>query len=195
MSQIFLTSAIDKVMGNIATHLPKSPSQYKVAFIPTAAEAEDGDHWWTRVEKECLEKLGFVVEEFSITRMKSDEIMKKLADKQVIFVGGGDTEHLYKQMIKTGFDKVLRRKLSEGIIYIGSSAGSKVMGTRIDGKKSLKIVDFAILPHWGDAGLYEEYKNNFVKIYTTGFKIICLTNNQYLWFDGEKPNYVEVTNK
>ncbi len=56
MSQLFLTSASDYVIEDIVKKLPKSPAEYKVAFINTAAEVEDGDHWWIRAEKEGLEK-------------------------------------------------------------------------------------------------------------------------------------------
>lgn len=52
--QLFLTSASDYVISDIVTKLPKAPSDYNVAFINTAAEVEEGDHWWIRAEKEGM---------------------------------------------------------------------------------------------------------------------------------------------
>ncbi|MFA7301608.1 MAG: Type 1 glutamine amidotransferase-like domain-containing protein [Candidatus Shapirobacteria bacterium] len=206
MSQIFLTASANEVMGDLVIHLPLSPNNYKVAFIPTAAEAEDGDHWWLDVDKNKLIELGFEVEEFSITGMKPEDIEIKLADKQVIFMAGGNTFHLLDQVIKTGFDKILQRKLNDGIIYIGSSAGSMIMGKRIDLVKTiddqskapdlksngLEIVDYALLPHWGDPKIREEYMAGFNDMYVENLKIIPISNKQYLWFDEGKLNYIEV---
>lgn len=86
MPQLFLTSASDYVISDIVTKLPKNPAEYKVAFINTASEVEEGDHWWVRAEKEGLEKVGFMVDEFSITGMTKEDIETKIADKQVIYV-------------------------------------------------------------------------------------------------------------
>jgi len=46
--------------------------------------------------------------------------------------------------------------------------------------KGLKIIDLAILPHWGNQELYEEYKSEFNKFYIENIKIVPLTNYQYL---------------
>lgn len=204
--QLFLTSASDYVIGDIVTKLPKSPSDYKVAFINTASEVEEGDHWWIRNEKESLQKAGFIVDEFSITGMTKEAIEAKMSDKQVIYVCGGNTFYLLDQVIKTGCDEIIKRKVNEGVIYIGSSAGSMILGVRIDlmskiDEKSkapgltstgLGIIDIAILPHWGSDVFRESYLNDVESMYTEGVKILPLTNYQYLWVNGDSMKIVQV---
>jgi len=176
MSQIFLTSAADKVMDDIVTHLPFSPLNSNLAFITTAAETEIGDHWWIKVNRDKLATLGFLIDEFSITGLTSDQIETKLANKQVIFVDGGSTAHLLKQSIKFGFDKILKRKLSEGVVYVGSSAGSVVLD-----QSNLKIVDYNIYPHSSKSNKFNENVNN-----------VQLTDYQYLYINQGKAKFIDV---
>lgn len=206
MIQLFLTSASDYVMDDIVKKLPKPPSDYNVAFINTASEVEEGDHWWVRAEKEGLEKVGFYVYEFSITGMSKADIEVKIADKQVIYVCGGNTFYLLDQVIKTGCDEIIKRKVSEGVIYIGSSAGSMIAGVRIDlmskiddkskapglTSTGLGIIDIAILPHWGSSEFHDGYLSDIESMYTEGVKILPLTNYQYLWVNGEAMKIVQV---
>lgn len=55
------------------------------------------------------------------------EIERRLADKDVIFVVGGNTAYLKTIFDKTGFSKILPKLLEEKI-YVGSSAGSMIVG-------------------------------------------------------------------
>ena len=89
MKQLFLASSGDFVMDDIVKKLPKKPSELKLAFINTAAEVEEGDHWWVRTEKKKLVEVGLNVDEFSIKGMIKEEIESKLADKQIIYFCGG----------------------------------------------------------------------------------------------------------
>ena len=74
MKQLFLASSSEDVMDDIIKKLPKPPKELNLAFIDTAAEVEEGDHWWLRAEKEKLIEIGFNVDEFSIKGMTKDEI-------------------------------------------------------------------------------------------------------------------------
>lgn len=194
MKQLFLSSSGDKVLMDIASKLPKSPKEYNVAFINTAAEAKPGDHFWVRDEKDKFIELGFNVDEFSITGMKKEEIENKLENKQIIYFTGGSVFHLMNQLLKTGCNQIIKNKIEE-VIFIGSSAGSKIFGDRIDlctkvdegikdseiVKNGLKIIDMTILPHWGSEYFKERFKNGFDQIYTEGLKIVPITNQQYIW--------------
>lgn len=196
MRQLFLTSSSDVVMDDIIEKLDKKPQDYKVALIDTASEVEEGDHWWVRAEKDKLSEVGFNdIYQFSITNMTKDEIKDILADKNIIYFCGGNVFYLLDQVIKTGTDEIIRQKIEDGAIYIGSSAGSMIVGQQIDlvctlgdrakapdlQSNGLNIVDTAILPHWGSDYFREEYQNNFQNMYTAEAKITILTDNQYLW--------------
>jgi len=206
MSQLFLTSASDYVMDDIVKKLPKSPAEYNVAFINTAAEVEAGDHWWVKAEKDKLIAVGFQVDEFSIKNMSATDIEAKLAGKTVIYFCGGNTFYLLDQVIKTSADEIIKRKLNEGVIYMGSSAGSMIVGLRIDlvseiddrskapdlKSTGLGIIDIAILPHWGSEIFRDEYLRGAPSMYTEGVKILPLTNYQYLWVNGDFMKIIQV---
>ncbi|MCX6726723.1 MAG: Type 1 glutamine amidotransferase-like domain-containing protein [Candidatus Shapirobacteria bacterium] len=203
---LFLTSSANEVMTDVVRHLPLKPSEYNVAFINTAAEPEPGDHWWVSADKKSLTDLGFNVDEFTITGLNSSQIEEKLLDKNLIFVAGGNTFYLLDQTIKNGFDQILKRKISEGIVYIGSSAGSMIVGKRIDlvctiddkskapnlKSDGLGIVDLALLPHWGSPDFKKEYGDGFSDMYCENVKIIPLSNKQYLWVNGINLQLVQI---
>ncbi len=206
MKQIFLTSSSEEVVDDIIKKLPKSPKEMNLAFIDTAAEVETGDHWWLRAEKEKLIEVGFNVDEFSIKGMIKDEIENRLKDKQVIYFCGGNTFYLLDQVIKTGCDEIIKNKIENGMIYIGSSAGSMIIGKRIDlvstiddsskapnlKSDGLGIVDIAVLPHWGSDVFREEYMKGFESMYIEGIKIVPLTNQQYIWIKDDLIQTIQV---
>jgi dipeptidase E len=197
--QLFLTSSADTVLEDLVKHLHNKPGDYKLAFITTASEVEDGEHWWVTADKDKLIKLGFGVDEFSITGMNIAQLEEKMKDKNGIFVCGGNTFYLLDQVVKTGFDKIIKEKIADGCLYIGSSAGSMIVGkginlvSKIDDRSKapdlksdgLGIVDFAILPHWGSLDFKAEYGKSFDAMYVEDIEVILLNNNQYLYIDGD----------
>ncbi len=207
MKQLFLTSSSDIVMSDIVKRLDKDPETYKIAFIDTASEVEDGDHWWVRAERAELVKSGFIdIEDFSITGMNKEQVEDKLKDRDIIYFCGGNTFYLLDQVIKSGTDKIIKRKLNEGCIYIGSSAGSMVTGIRIDlvcsiddkskapylKSDGLGIIDAAILPHWGSDYFKDEYKSGFSNMYSRGCKIMPITDDQYIWVKDNIAQLIQV---
>lgn len=176
-----------------------------MAFITTAAEAKLVDHFWVRNEKDKFIELGFVVDEFSITDMEAKEIENRLKDKNIIYFTGGSTYWLMNQLIKTGCDEIIK-KMPEEIIFIGSSAGAKIFGQRIDlctkvddvikpdevRKEGLKMIDFTIMPHWGSDYFKERFEKGFGQIWTEGLKLLPITNQQYIWIKDGKIEFVQV---
>ncbi|MBI2326162.1 Type 1 glutamine amidotransferase-like domain-containing protein [Candidatus Collierbacteria bacterium] len=199
MSQLFLASSADYVLNDIVKHLSNKPSEYNLAFINTAAEImKGGNHWWVAKEKNKLLSVGFQVDEFSITKLSQSELESKMADKNGIYICGGNTYYLLDQVIKTGFNKFLKKWIEEGKLYIGSSAGSMIVGIDIDlipsdeahsapGLKSrgLGIIDLAIVPHWGSSDFRDEYLKDISSLYRENAKIILLSNSQYLHVRGD----------
>lgn len=84
-----------------------------------------------------------------------------LAWADAVFVGGGNTFRLLKTLRDTGLLASLRRRVSDGMIYMGASAGSNVAGPTIrttndmpivqpDSFEALGLVPFQINPHYID---------------------------------------------
>lgn len=90
-----------------------------------------------------------------------DNPMKAIEKADAIFIGGGNTFRLLKALQDLEFLEPIRRKVKDGVPYIGSSAGSNVAGPTIKTTKdmpivqpqsfdSLGLVPFQISPHFQD---------------------------------------------
>lgn len=140
----------------------KPQDQISVGIINEAYAVEEGSKRWV------LDNLNSVANNFSgeidivdLLALPIEEVEERLTDKDVIFVVGGDTDYLMSVYQKTGFDELLP-KLLETKVYVGSSAGSMVVGNRIsaaayrliygeDSKWNIDeyvgLVDLSVMPH------------------------------------------------
>lgn len=140
----------------------KPREEISVGVINEASAVELGDKRWV------LNNLQSVATNFAaemdiidLLALSIDDVEKRFADKDVIFVIGGDTDYLMTVYQKTGFAALLP-KLLQDKVYVGSSAGSMVFGKRIsddaykllygipspyDVKEYLGFVDLSIMPH------------------------------------------------
>lgn len=119
----------------------KPQDQITIGIINEAYAVEEGDKRWV------LDNLNSVASNFSaeidivdLLALSIDEVENRLANKDVIFVVGGHTDYLMSVYRKTGFDKLLP-KLLETKVYVGSSAGSMVVGRRINAAAYKLIYD------------------------------------------------------
>lgn len=122
---VLLTSAGMNVKEEILKVLSKPPSRLRLAHIITATKVEENIQYMINEENE-MRKLGFHIENLDIEGKTEDELMDLLKDKDIIYVQGGNSFYLLKHVKKSGFDKVAKRLISQGILYIGVSAGSYI---------------------------------------------------------------------
>ncbi len=125
LKTLLLTSAGTDVKDEILKILPKSANQIKLAHIITASKLEENKSYLEKDVKN-LTDLGFQVENIDIEGKKEEELRKILADKDVIYVQGGNAFYLMKYVRKSGFDKIVKDLIDKGVIYIGVSAGSYI---------------------------------------------------------------------
>lgn len=140
----------------------KPQDQITVGIINEAYAVEEGDKRWV------LDNMNSVVNNFpgevdiiDLLALSIEQIEQRLSNKDVIFVVGGDTDYLMSVYNKSGFSNLLP-KLLETKVYVGSSAGSMVIGKRIseaaykliygesskyDISEYLGLVDFSVMPH------------------------------------------------
>lgn len=140
----------------------KPQDRISVAVINEAYAAEPGNKYW------MIDNLNAVADNFkggldiiNLLALPLDEIERRIMSHDVIFVVGGHTDYLMSIYRKSGFDKLLP-KLLKTKVYVGSSAGSMVIGKRLSteahkmiyGEENpygtdnfLEIVDVAIMPH------------------------------------------------
>lgn len=131
----------------------------KVLYITTASDGEnDSDKSWMDEEYETILDLGFSKENIYEFKIGQKEI--NINDFDVIYMMGGNTFYLMDMIRKYNFDTVIKKAMDNGIIYIGSSAGSIILGNSVEYAlpfdennvdlkdfSGLRIVDGIIIPH------------------------------------------------
>jgi len=126
----------------------------RVLFVPFALR--DRRAYATKLA-ERLNAMGL-----NATSVHDVSNMKRAAhEAEVIFVGGGNTFRLLKELYDHDLIEPIRRAVSEGALYIGSSAGSIVAGPTLKTTKDMPVVQppsfdalglvpFQISPHYLD---------------------------------------------
>ena len=187
----------------------KPQDKITFAVINEAYAAEHGDKRWV------ISNLNDVAKNFpaemdlvNLLAFPIDEIGERIMQKDAIFVVGGHTDYLMSVFVKTGFDKLLP-KLLESKVYVGSSAGSMVMGKRLSSEaykamykevigygttRYLELVDFTIMPHLDSKDfpsrkekLVEASKKHAGKIYGLNDDSAVIVTSSKLEVIGSKP--------
>ena len=180
----------ENLKGEFYKLLNKEIEKTKVLYITTAIDGEDdSDTSWIDEEFKTILDLGIKKE--NIKEYKMDyEIDLSLYD--MIYMMGGNTFYLLKKIRDTKFDIKLKEAINNSIVYVGSSAGSIILGNTIElalayDKNHVNLVDFTglklidgiIVPHANRkqefiAEKREQYKD---KIYAINDEYGVIYNN------------------
>jgi len=183
----------------------KPQNEISIAVINEAFAVEEGDKRWVLDNLESVFNNFFgEIDIVNLLALSIDEVEKRISNKDVIYVIGGNTDYLMTVYQKTGFDKLLPRLL-ESKIYVGSSAGSMVMGKRIseaayrliydeDSKYGvidyLGLVDFSIMPHLDSQNFPYRKANLLEAVGTLKVKVYGLRDDSAVIVDGDKVNVI-----
>jgi dipeptidase E len=126
----------------------------RVLFIPFALYDRDA---YAETARERFAAMGF--ELTSIHRVA--DAQRAVSEAEAIFVGGGNTFRLLNGLYDAGVLLPIRRRVEDGVPYIGSSAGSIVAGPTLKTTKDMPIIEppsfdalglvpFQISPHYLD---------------------------------------------
>ena len=205
MKKLFLTSYFAFVSKLLLPLLPKQPNQLKLAFIPTAADPYKIKPWFYG-DKIKLKLMGFQIINVDIKNKTKEQLFKQMKDIDVIFVSGGNTYYLLEHVQKSGFDEIVKELTAKGQIYVGSSAGSVLAGSTIehiedlDDKtkasltsfKGIGLIDFLILPHYGDSKYKYKFQQIMKKWSDKKYKIQTLTNTQVIVVNNNKIEILKI---
>lgn len=161
--KLLLTSAglTNKSIVDALEKLLDRPAKgVKLAFIPTAANIEEGDKSWLIEDMNNCVKAGFEVDIVDISALSKSLWLPRLEAAEVLFFGGGNTFHLMYWMKESGLTQVLPQLL-QSRIYVGISAGNCITGStiynsvqnlfgekyEIEVKEGLDLVNFQTIPH------------------------------------------------
>ncbi len=129
----------------------------KAVFFPFAAVTFSFDEFENRV-KERFNEMGYEID--SIHHVKDP--IQKIEQAEAIIVGGGNTFHLLSKIYDLKLLKAVRKRVEQGIPFIGWSAGANVacptIGTTNDmpiiqpeSFEAFNFIPFQINPHYIDA--------------------------------------------
>ena len=183
--------------------LSKPAKKISVSYVITAAFGEEGDKSCVNIAKKDLQKLGiYDIEDFDIRGKTENELYQILSKKDVILVNGGNTFYLLKYARESGFDRVVKKVIQEGKLYVGVSAGSYFVcptieqthwkhrhkNVRITDLTGLNLVSFLIVAHFSSnfKKMVEE------KIKLSHYPVVWLNDNQAVLV---KDNFIKVIGK
>lgn len=168
--------------------LPKQANRLKLAHVITASKPKIDKNYMYK-DKQKMIDLGFDVEDIDIEGRNEEELRRIFKDKDIIYVQGGDTFYLLKQVKTSGFDIVVKELVNKGKIYIGVSAGSYIACPTIEQSTwkrkdndhfgltdltALNLVPFLIFAHFR-----EEYRPVIEKaIESTEYPVVALYDTQ-----------------
>lgn len=126
-------------------------SEMKIGYVTTASKGARDKTFFEKV-KNAMRENNIAFEEIDIEGKSKDEMLNFFKNKNVIHVEGGNTFYLLKAIRETGFAEILKELLSEGKVYIGTSAGAYIMCPTIEvanwnetGRDRFGLTDFSAL--------------------------------------------------
>lgn len=172
--QIVLASSSYRVTAQWIQALQINPKQLQVAFITTAAEVYNSTPSWLVADRLALVEAGFAVTDYTLTGKTHVKLQKELSQFQLLFVTGGNTFYLLEKANQSGFSELLRNDFFAGQIYVGSSAGSVVLGQDLEpivflddpeqanltSFTGISLLDFLVLPHFD----HEYFKSKYIDV-------------------------------
>ncbi len=186
--------------GYSLLNIPKD--KLRIGYINTALKVvEDTEYLaYMKEYEEEMVKNNIYFERFDIKDKTEKEIREFFADKNVIQVSGGNPFYLLKTVYESGFDKILKDLLNDGLCYIGCSSGSYIMCPTIEvgGWKTSRnkhgVTDFTALgyiPFLIKCHYTDDSKEKIIeKIKTLKYPLKLLTDNQGILVDNGKYSFV-----
>jgi len=128
-----------------------------VTFVPYARPSGITHDEYTAKARERFGLMGYKI----VSVHEVSDPIKLAEDSEAIFIGGGNSFVLLHYLQKSGIMPIIREKVTSGIPYIGTSAGSNVACPTIkttndmpihevENFDALNLVPFQINPHYLD---------------------------------------------
>ena len=197
---LLLTSAgiVPELKSYFLSLLSKKPTENKVAFVTTAAYGETKNPVWIERDRQRLYDYGIKnIEDLDLKNKTQRGLEKILADKDIVFVNGGNTFYLLHWTRKSGFDKLITGFLKRGGLYVGVSAGSYLACPTIEAATwkhqdrnrigvtdltALNLVPFLITAHFE-----KKYRVIVDTMATrTNYPVVALNDQQAVIVQGKK---------
>lgn len=178
----------------------------KILFIPTAGNVEPYTGY---IDEgiEMLKSLGYELEIIDISKFDEEYLKDRFSKTECICISGGNTFYLLQELKKKNLVDVLFKRIKEGLLYIGESAGAIIMSksieynqimddksiaSELDNYGGLNVFDYYVLPHIGEYP-FEETAQKTLDTYQDKIPLVPINNNEAILV--EDHGYTVLTEK
>lgn len=153
-STLYGSGYLDHCSNDISYFLK---NQKKILFIPYARPGGISYEEYSNIAKERFNRMGY-----DLTGIHDlEDPYNAIKENNALFIGGGNTFVLLNSLYKYNLINIIKQRVSEGMLYIGTSAGSNVAGNNImttndmpiiypPSFQAINLVNFNINPHFID---------------------------------------------
>lgn len=207
--KLFLASLAisDSQSVELSKLVGKEAKDIKLALIENAADTyDDGHRQWVDDNRAAIQSHSFDVEIIDIRpyKDKQAELKEKLASKDVIWFGGGNTYYLRWLLKDTGVDTMLADLLKKGIVYGGGSAGAIVAGPTLKHFEAaddpndapeeildgLYLTESVVVPHMDNEKFASVIHGINDKLKADGYNTVPIGDKQALIIDGDEQRII-----
>ena len=198
MKNMILISSLYESMGIVKKFLNEKTESKKILFIPTATNVDEYKKYIHLTQK-VFEDFGYEVENFDISVFSEETVKEKISETKIIFVSGGNTFYLLQELKKKNLISYLRKKIENGLLYIGESAGSvitapnigyadivddKALATELNDYTGLNLVDFYVVPHFEEEPFVESSRK-VVELYKDKLDLKVINNKEVVLVEND----------
>lgn len=209
MKKMFLTSSfgyVEKLFKNFLENdlgLENKLKGKTVALIPTAALVENIDIH-IKIAMEIYESLGMSITLLELTEVSETKAKDLINDSNILHISGGNTFFLMQEIQKKNLSDFIVKKVENGLIYVGESAGSAIMSPDIEyvsecddkafapelkNTKGLNLLPFYPVPHY-QSEPYKESCDRLVQKYKDKLHLVPFNNIQAITVEDDDYNLV-----
>lgn len=133
---------------------------------------------------------------FDVDEEWEPSLLEELKTCDGIYLSGGNTFYFLKQLKERNMLTFIKEFVEDGKLLIGVSAGSILMSKTIEiahlldensvdlqDLKALRLIDFEVMPHWGDVNVPQEKLKRQNSVY-------CLRDGDGIFIDGDTVKFV-----
>jgi dipeptidase E len=180
----------------------KKAKDITFALIENAADVEEGSEAWLGEFREAIRRQGYQVEMVDLRTWQDNRtgLYEKLASKDVIWLGGGNTYYLRWILRETGADDMIKELVKNGKVYAGWSAGAMVAGptlqhieameTRMAAPEcildGLHLTNVVVVPHIDNKDFIESANKTNQLLTQAGYITVPLRDDQALVINGDE---------
>lgn len=201
MKNVLLTSTglqYNAVAEKFLSVIPKPANELKILFIPTASRTDEEMMFVKKSENELL-SVGVNKDNIFWFDVDDKSANYGSADFDCVYVCGGNTFYLLKKLKESGYFTKLLDWINNGILYVGTSAGSVIAAPDINyilcmdtndcnlnDTSGFSLISSSLIPHYT-----EEFAESASIFRRENGNVLTISDNQALYLSDKGVEMVE----